>query len=363
MVLLEACRIKAMSNHHQSSMYSMDYGYDFDDDNDDFEDDRDRDRDESDEDTEEASESELRKPEEYTEIKEQVYQDNLASLKKQLQQLKDGTHPEYNKKLKKLESQYKERLRSNITWREYLVEVVEKEYVYEQKAAAKELEEKKVELRASLMTDMEEKRKVIEAERVSMELSGDNTESKPAITRKLRRRPHDPAPLPDKRRGGKMTSLPSHLNYLLDEKDIDHDLKIISRVKTIAPARKPATTESCSKRIGREKASDSKLDVRHAREDKVSLPAPSIPSVGSVLSDCNLPDTRIEDGKLLYERRWFHRGQPVYVEGKDMNRFAAIISAIGTESIWVKKTSDASKVKLYLSQLSRGRVSIKRRAS
>lgn len=38
-----------------------------------------------------------------------VYQDKLASLKKQLQQLKDGTHPEYNRKLKRLEAQYKER--------------------------------------------------------------------------------------------------------------------------------------------------------------------------------------------------------------------------------------------------------------
>lgn len=76
------------------------------------------------------------KSEEYTEIKEQwvtnlfsfedikidlsrlilqtmpdfrVYQDKLANLKKQLQQLKDGTHPEYNRKLKRLEAQYKER--------------------------------------------------------------------------------------------------------------------------------------------------------------------------------------------------------------------------------------------------------------
>lgn len=38
-----------------------------------------------------------------------MYQDKLASLKKQLQQLKDGTHPEYNRKLKRLEAQYKER--------------------------------------------------------------------------------------------------------------------------------------------------------------------------------------------------------------------------------------------------------------
>lgn len=38
-----------------------------------------------------------------------MYRDKLASFKKQLQQLKDGTHPDYNRKLKKLEANYKER--------------------------------------------------------------------------------------------------------------------------------------------------------------------------------------------------------------------------------------------------------------
>ncbi|GLH01146.1 Sin3 histone deacetylase corepressor complex component SDS3 [Gryllus bimaculatus] len=96
------------------SPYSMGYThdeYDFEDDNEeDLDDERENDdQDESDEDTEEASETDMGKSEEYTEIKEQMYQDKLANLKKQLQQLKDGSHPEYNRKLKKLDIQYKER--------------------------------------------------------------------------------------------------------------------------------------------------------------------------------------------------------------------------------------------------------------
>lgn len=42
-----------------------------------------------------------------------MYQDKLANLKKKLAQLKDGTHYEYNKRVKKLESQYQERLKLN----------------------------------------------------------------------------------------------------------------------------------------------------------------------------------------------------------------------------------------------------------
>lgn len=94
-----------------------------------------------------------------------MYQDKLASLKKQLQQLKDETHPEYIRRVKKLEHQFKERLRLNAIYRDYLEECVEKEYISEKKAAAKELEEKKIEIRENLLTDLEEKRKTIEAER------------------------------------------------------------------------------------------------------------------------------------------------------------------------------------------------------
>lgn len=65
---------------------------------------------ESDEDTEDASETDLAKhdEEDYVEMKEQMYQDKLASLKRQLQQLQEGTLQEYQKRMKKLDQQYRE---------------------------------------------------------------------------------------------------------------------------------------------------------------------------------------------------------------------------------------------------------------
>ena len=50
-----------------------------------------------------------------------MYQDKLAHLKKQLQQLEEGTLPEYIKKRKKIDQQYKERIRVNEIWREFEV--------------------------------------------------------------------------------------------------------------------------------------------------------------------------------------------------------------------------------------------------
>ena len=50
-----------------------------------------------------------------------MYQDKLAQLKKQLQQLKDSTLPDYMKKLKKIEQHYKERVWVNEVWYNYVV--------------------------------------------------------------------------------------------------------------------------------------------------------------------------------------------------------------------------------------------------
>lgn len=53
---------------------------------------------------------------------------------------------------------------------------MERDYINEKKAAAKEFEEKKIELRENLIAELEEKRKIIEAERHTMELTGDSME-------------------------------------------------------------------------------------------------------------------------------------------------------------------------------------------
>jgi len=69
-----------------------------------------------------------------------MYQDKLAQLKRQVQQLKDGTLPIYMKKMKKLEQQYKERLRLSTLWVKRELEVVQEEYKIEKELANKEFE-------------------------------------------------------------------------------------------------------------------------------------------------------------------------------------------------------------------------------
>lgn len=242
-----------------------------------------------------------------------MYQDKLASFKNQLEQLKNSTHPEYIRRIRKLELQYNERLRVNAIYREFSIECVEREFITEKKAAVKEYDEKRADLKENLISDFEEKRKSIEAERFNMELTGDSTETKPTVTRKLRRRPNDPIPMTAEKRRKPTVS---QLVYQLDEKEIDNDLKLISRGKTQTPVRPPSVGSNGMSPL---------------------LPNLTIASSLPPTENYSMVETKIEDGKLLYERRWFHRGQPVYVEGKDLAKFPATILSIANDGVSLNK--------------------------
>lgn len=238
-----------------------------------------------------------------------MYQDKLANFKNQLEQLKNNTHPEYIRRVRKLELQYNERLRVNAIYREFSIECVEREFITEKKAAVKEYDEKRADLKENLISDFEEKRKSIEVERYNMELTGDSTEAKPTVTRKLRRRPNDPIPMTAEKRRKPTVS---QLVYQLEEKEIDNDLKMISRGKSMTPVHPPSVGSNGISPLG----------------PNMTI-ASSLPPTESY----SMVETKIEDGKLLYERRWFHRGQPVYIEGKDLAKFPATILSIANDGV------------------------------
>jgi len=179
---------------------------------------------ETDEDTEDASETEVVKQE------EELFQEKIASLKRQLQQVVDGSHSEYQKRLKKIELAHQERCLLNEVWRQCEMDRVKGECEAERRAATKELQEKTIELKESLLSEYEEKRRQVEVERNTIELTGDTLEVKSVTTRKLRRRPNDPVqPMTSSEKRRKVS--PTQLNLLLDEGDIIEDLKILQRGK------------------------------------------------------------------------------------------------------------------------------------
>ena len=66
-------------------------------------------------------------------MKEQMYQDKLSHLKKQLQQLSDGTHPEWLKRIKKLDTGLKERMFINTVIKDLELEMAEQDFLSEKK--------------------------------------------------------------------------------------------------------------------------------------------------------------------------------------------------------------------------------------
>jgi len=291
----------------------------------------------SDEDTEDARSSDdddgLRE-DSYADIREQMYQDKLASLRLQLQRLQDGNLPEYQKKMKKLDLNFKEAARFREVAREYEMEQIEKEYVMEKKTAVKEFEERKIELRQNLISELEEKKKVLENERQSLDLT--STASSIRLMTSLYD-PMDPMQKPQTRTLRKRTAETRNaapnakrvkngqpaINLALDDDDIDSDLK------TLQATPQPSGGGDTN--------------------DDTSITAPSLNAM------------RIENGKLFYDKKWFRQGQPVYLEGKDGSRDAGVIVSINQDQIWIRKIEDRIKIKVHLTQLAKQKFILRRR--
>uniref|UniRef100_A0A8C5SRB7 SDS3 homolog, SIN3A corepressor complex component n=1 Tax=Laticauda laticaudata TaxID=8630 RepID=A0A8C5SRB7_LATLA len=148
-------------------------------------------------------------------------------------------------------------------------------------------------------------------------------EVKPIMTRKLRRRPNDPVPIPDKRR--------KPLNYLLTDEQIMEDLRTLNKVSAARRRTSPSSPE-------------------HLPTTPAESPAQRF-------------EARIEDGKLYYDKRWYHKSQAIYLESKENTKISCVISSVGANEIWVRKTSDSTKMRIYLGQLQRGAFVIRRRSA
>ncbi|NWI12094.1 SDS3 deacetylase, partial [Crypturellus soui] len=171
----------------------------------------------------------------------------------------------------------------------------------------------------------------------------DSMEVKPIMTRKLRRRPNDPVPIPDKRRKPAPDILLQNrcragsqraLNYLLTDEQIMEDLRTLNKSLNFASLLFVASPSS----------------PEHLPATPAESPAQRF-------------EARIEDGKLYYDKRWYHKSQAIYLESKENTKISCVISSVGANEIWVRKTSDSTKMRIYLGQLQRGVFVIRRRSA
>ncbi|NXJ10318.1 SDS3 deacetylase, partial [Odontophorus gujanensis] len=257
-----------------------------------------------------------------------MYQDKLASLKRQLQQLQEGTLQEYQKRMKKLDQQYKERIRN-----------AGKLFIFQSSESSCSLPAVPTWMLEAIM-----RKSHFLCERSShfpcalcrkfliftplpvvlsalqLCFSADSMEVKPIMTRKLRRRPNDPVPIPDKRRKpAPDILLQNHWRLLY--------LKLACCLQCTSPS-----------------------SPEHLPATPAESPAQRF-------------EARIEDGKLYYDKRWYHKSQAIYLESKENTKISCVISSVGANEIWVRKTSDSTKMRIYLGQLQRGVFVIRRRSA
>jgi Sin3 histone deacetylase corepressor complex component SDS3 len=282
----------------------------------------------SDEDTEDASEPETVRMEE-EEAKSSSFEEKLAALHAQLKQVEDGTDLDFLQEVARIKEERDKRLFVAESFRVYETQCVKEEFEREKTQAETEFEVKKVELKECLMHDQQDKKRAYENYRHTAELSTggglDSFEPKTMVTRKLRRRHYEPLPMPEKRR--KLAPL-SSLVYVLDEHEVDDDLKVIFKGKITA---------------------NPKL---------LTSPVPVAKNDGGAVYEA-----RIEDGKLYYENRAFHKGQHIFIDSKEHGQESGIISSVGQSEIWVKRLPDNSKLRIYVTQLVRGKYVLKRRSA
>ncbi|NWU80520.1 SDS3 deacetylase, partial [Onychorhynchus coronatus] len=189
---------------------------------------------------------------------------------------------------------------------------------------------------------------------LQLHYSPDSMEVKPIMTRKLRRRPNDPVPIPDKRRKPapdilsqshwRAAGFEASLNYLLTDEQIMEDLRTLNKMCY-------CVMDTCwFLNIVSLLFSASPSSPEHLPATPAESPAQRF-------------EARIEDGKLYYDKRWYHKSQAIYLESKDNTKISCVISSVGANEIWVRKTSDSTKMRIYLGQLQRGVFVIRRRSA
>jgi len=295
----------------------------------------------SDEGTDDASETDaVKKEETKVEIKEQMYREKLQQINDLRKQLQNETLPEYCKKQKKLDQTFKDRQRQIKAYHDYLLAKVEKDYRKAKEAADFDFEKKKKEIKETLISELQEKRKTIETE--TMELTGAiSSHMKGPQQNKRRLRERGPtagnvSSTSDKKR--KITSqLLSKDDCLLSEQEILNDLNKL---------------EEDSEAM---QANVMQHEQDHQQQQQATNHHHHQTSWSNGSTEC-----RVENGRLFFDRHWYQPQQTVYFE-KDGSKMNGTIVSINEKEIIIRKSSDGSKLRILPSQLNKGKCNIKKR--
>ncbi|XP_043930071.1 breast cancer metastasis-suppressor 1-like protein [Protopterus annectens] len=252
----------------------------------------------------------------FTDVKDQLYKERLSQVDAKLQEVVAGKAAEYLEPLAALQENMQIRTKVAGIYRELCLESVKNKYECEIQAARQHCESEKLLLFDTVQSELEEKIRRLEEDRhnidITSELWNDELQS-----RKKKKDPFSP----DKKKKPVVVSGP-FIVYMLQDLDILEDWTAIRKaMATLAPPH------------------------------RIKTEAP-------VKTEKHPHTARSEDGRLHYDGEWYGRGQTICIDKKDELPTSAIITTINHDEVWFKR-QDGSKSKLYISQLQKGKYTIK----
>ncbi|XP_052001486.1 breast cancer metastasis-suppressor 1-like protein-A [Xyrauchen texanus] len=253
----------------------------------------------------------------FIDLKDHLYKERLSQVAAKLQEVMSGKAPEYLEPLATLQENMQIRTKVAGIYRELCLDSVKNKYDCETQAALQHWESEKLLLFDTVQSELEEKIRRLEEDRHSIDITSELWNDELHSRKNKKKDPFSP----DKKKKPVVVSGP-YIVYMLQDLDILEDWTAIRKaMATLGPHRV-------------------KTDVSSSKIDK------------------HQHNARSEDGRLFYDGEWYSRGQGICIDKKDDYPTSAIITTINHDEVWFKRV-DGSKSKLYISQLQKGKYTIK----
>jgi len=168
---------------------------------------------------------------EFADLKDKFFKDKIAALKREIEAIKNGTHPTFCEKCKELEQTRDDKVSAAEQWRLYQLQNVTNVFDAERRQAEEEYKAEKRQIRERMVQALVDKKKKLTEEKMTMNLT-DPSDTR-TNTRTLRRRGAN-LQQPQQNNLKKKLS-PPQINYTLLTSEIQEDLNIISNLNKQPP--------------------------------------------------------------------------------------------------------------------------------
>ncbi|CAB1343123.1 unnamed protein product [Coregonus sp. 'balchen'] len=252
----------------------------------------------------------------FGDLKEQLYKERLSQVDIKLKEVIAGCAQEYLEPLANLQENMQIRTKVAGIYRELCLESVKNKYDCEIQAACQHWESEKLLLFDTVQSELEEKIRRLEEDRHSIDITSELWNDGLHSRKNKKKDPFCPA------KKKKPVVVSDILSLYLSSSSDTNRYCIVSGNFNTAP------------------------------EVFVFLNPFSRPYIVYMLQDLDI----LEDWTAI--RKWYCRGQAICINRKDEYPTSAMITTINHDEVWFKRL-DGSKSKLYISQLQKGKYTIK----